>query len=132
MSKTIHAKKSPKEYEELVAQYRKNGLLKKYLGIADAHGIESFVSEEEYKAKPFPFQLRADSNRQRHAVTYVVELTTDRVAIIDKLLKENKYEKALTELKKQAVTIGFPQNRLSEYEKSWKLIPNSKLDPYRS
>ena len=132
MSKSIYGKKASKEYEEQVIQFRKHGLLKKYLGIADAHGIESFISEEEYKAKPFPFQMRADANRQRHAVSYVVELTEDRVAKIKKLLGENKYKKALTELKKQAVTIGFPKDRLSSYENSWALIPNDKLDPYGS
>ena len=132
MSKSIYGKKASKKQEDLVVQFRKHGLLKKYVGIADAHGIESFISEEEYKAKPFPFQMRADANRQRHAVSYVVELTEDRVAMIEKLLKENEYKKALTELKIQAVTIGFPKDRLSSYENSWALIPNDKLDPYGS
>ena len=132
MSNSIYGKKASKKYEDLVVQFRKHGLLRKYVGIADAHGIESFISEKEYKANPFPFQMRADCNRQRHAVSYVVELTDDRVAIIKKLLEENEYKKALTELKKQAITIGFPKERLSSYENSWELIPNDKLDPYGS
>ena len=124
--------KKAKEYEKLLTEFRKHDMLKIYCGIADAHGIESFIPEEDYKAKPFPFQMRADANRQRHAVSYVVELTEDRVAKIKKLLGEQKFKKALTELKKQAVTIGFPKDRLSSYENSWALIPNDKLDPYGS
>jgi len=135
-SKSIYGKKmSPKkakEYEKLLTEFRKHDMLKIYCGIADAHGIESFIPEEDYKAKPFPFQMRADANRQRHAVFYVVELTEDRVETIKELLGKNDYKKALTVLKKLAITIGFPTNRKSSYENSWDLIPNDRLDPYGS
>ena len=94
-------------YENLVATMRKKGFLTKYVGLADAHGIEIFISEAEYNNMTYPIQMRADANRQRHAVSYVVELTEDRVAKIKKLLGEQKFKKALTELKKQAVTIGL-------------------------
>ena len=122
-----------KKYEKLVSEFRKQGLLKKYVGIADAHGIESFLTEEKAKAEGFLTiaYLRANTNRQRHAVFYTVELTQDRVDEIEKLLSNNKFEEALITLKKLAVTIGFPVGDDMTYRNSWKLIPNPRLDPHR-
>ena len=119
-------------YENLVATMRKKGFLTKYVGLAAAHGIEIFISEAEYNNMTYPIQMRADANRQRHAVAFVVELTDDRAKIIKASIKAQKFKKALKELKNLAVTIGFPEGRVEAYEKSWTLIPNSKLDPWRT
>ena len=124
--------KMSKQQEKLIEQFRKNKLLKKYMGIADAHGIESFISEREYKKDPFPFNLRAMANRQRHAVMYVAELQEHSVKLIKDKLNEKDYVGALNTLKKEHVTIGFPMRNKDEYMKSWELIPNPKLDPWRS
>lgn len=114
-----------KKYEKLVSEFREQGLLKKYSGIADTHGIESFFSEAKVKTErlSFPLLLRANTNRQRHAVFYTVELTQDRVDEIEKLLSDDKYKKALITLKKLAVTIGFPEPHDEEYRDSWEQIP---------
>ena len=79
-NKTVVEKKSKKvlAYENLVSEIRKVGGLVKYVGIADAHGIEFFMTEAEFKASPYPMQMRADANRQRHAVAFVCELTFRR------------------------------------------------------
>ena len=133
-NKTEIKKKSKKvlAYENLLSEMRKIGGLVKYVGIADAHGIESFMTEAEYKASPYPMQMRADANRHRHAVAFVCELTTDRADTIRKSIGDKKFKRALKELKNLAVTIGFPAGRVETYEKSWTLIPNSKLDPWRT
>lgn len=47
-----------------------------YVGIADAHGIESFIPESE--ARVDLLQLRAACNRQRHAVVYEAELEEEQ------------------------------------------------------
>ena len=114
-----------KKYEKLVSEFREQGLLKKYSGIADAHGIESFFAEAKVKTErlAFPLLLRANTNRQRHAVFYTVELTQDRVDEIEKLLSDDKYKEALITLKKLAVTIGFPESHDEEYRDSWEQIP---------
>ena len=133
-NKTVVEKKSKKvlAYENLVSEIRKVGGLVKYVGIADAHGIEFFMTEAEFKASPYPMQMRADANRQRHAVAFVCELTKDRADTIQKSIEDQKFKRALKELKNLAVTIGFPENRVEAYEKSWNMIPNSKLDPWRT
>ena len=133
-NKTVVEKKSKKvlAYENLVNEIRKVGGLVKYVGIADAHGVEFFMTEAEFKASPYPLQMRADANRQRHAVAFVCELTKDRADTIQKSIEDQKFKRALKELINLAVTIGFPKGRVEAYEKSWNMIPNSKLDPWRT
>ncbi len=51
----------------------------KYFGIADAHGIESFIQGEpdssENSSKAMMLHMRAGANRHRHAVVYIADLT---------------------------------------------------------
>jgi len=74
--------------------------------------------------------MRAEANRQRHAVVYVVELTTDTVNEIRRLLEEKDLKHALVTMKTRCLTIGFPDRYKESYERSWKMIPNDDLDPY--
>ena len=69
--------------------------IKTYYGIADAHGIESFFTEEEMNMTKFPYVLRADLNRQRHAVFYEVELLLPDVEVVKQLIKKGKYQESL-------------------------------------
>ena len=46
----------------------------KFYGIADAHGIESFLAYEKKSKDKFPYVMRAELNRQRHAVYYVITI----------------------------------------------------------
>jgi hypothetical protein len=51
---------------------------KKYIGIVDAHGLQSI--KDASKANRFSFEIRARSNRHRNAMVYQVELTKKQFA----------------------------------------------------
>ena len=93
-----------------------------YIGIIDAHGIESLTKKDSSRA--VLLHLRAQHNRQRHATYFEVELED---VLADLLLKQAKEDpiKAGKTLKK-APNLRVPE----EMCKSIKLIPNPKLDPY--
>ncbi len=103
----------------------------KFYGIADAHGIESFLAYEKKSKDKFPYVMRAELNRQRHAVYYEVTMEPIDVTIVNAHIDKGDYKKALRFIKKRAITIGFPEHRNKQYMNSWNLIPNSKLDPWR-
>jgi hypothetical protein len=109
-----------------------------FYGIADAHGIESFKPQqfdsevEQFNADPKELSimaLRANANRHRHAVVYQAEVESHTAKEILDLLKAGDYVEALVKLKEEATSISLM--RSPGAEKSWKLIPNSDLDPYR-
>ena len=101
------------------------------MGIADCHGIESFIPFD-VNCIPTLFK-RTEANRQRHAVFYVVNFSdTDNHIIgeIEECMKNGEYKEALIKLKRVG-EISFPKGRADLYSKSWKLIPNPDLDPWR-
>jgi hypothetical protein len=112
--------------------------MNQYVGIADCHGIESFVPwtglrvvsilNKDTKANSLlnTLHLRVMANRQRHAVLYRVDLEKDQADIIEKLVNEGKYKEALVFLKNTSKKVEISKGM----EKSWKLIPNDDLDPY--
>ena len=109
-----------------------------FYGIADAHGIESFVPQqfnseiEQFSSNSNELSfmsLRANANRHRHAVVYQAEVDTQTAKEILELLKTSDYVDALVKLKEEATSISLV--RSPGAEKSWGLIPNSDLDPYR-
>mgnify|MGYP003348750253 FL=1 len=109
----------------------------KYYGIADAHGLESFVPVtfnsdiDGFEVDPRELSmmvLRANANRHRHAVVYQANLPIPVCREINALIKEQKFDEALTKLKDGATDIRLA--RSPGAEKSWKLIPNPYLDPY--
>ena len=121
-----------KEVEENVKIRRSHTVhLEKYYGIADAHGIETFQPYEYRKDDNFPYNMRAQLNRQRHALYFEIEIEKIDADIVKALIAKKNYKGAFRMIKKRAVIIGFPEKNRPEYEKSWKLIPNSKLDPWR-
>ena len=99
-----------------------------YIGIADAHGLESFFQEDEksFGGKKF-LQLRASLNRQRHACFYELDLNNFEAGLIKKLMSQRMYRSALNVLK-QHTHIVVEKN----CKNSWDMIPNSKLDPWYS
>jgi hypothetical protein len=104
----------------------------KYFGIADAHGIESFIkgdpTDSEHAHSAMILNLRAGANRQRHAVVYVVDIPEDVAEEIDDLIINGKYIDALNHLKGSVKELQLTS--LPGAEKSWRLIPNPDLDPY--
>lgn len=108
-------------------------------GVADAHGIESFkmpevnMQGEEFSGFEIPnedlkmLHMRVLLNRHRHAVIYMAEVELSDVAEIQELLEEGEYEEALRYLKACAVQIRIGRGQ----QKSWDMIPDSRLDPHR-
>ena len=70
--------------------------------------------------------IRADANRQRHAVYYEVELDITALKMINGQLDENKYMVALSLLKELSLETKLPKT----HAKSWNMIPDPDLDPY--
>ena len=104
-------------------QALKNGE-RMYEGIADCYGIESFVMVGKSR---FPYKMRADLNRQRHAIYYRVMLTSVQVKKVEDLLKKKNFEKAFIMIK------NFGKMKVpNSHRKSVFLIPNPKLDPFGS
>jgi len=100
-------------------------------GIADAHGIESYYVKDSLDSpSPEILYIRAESNRQRHAVLFVVEVTKETDERIQKLLERREFAEALEALKELSLKISFPKERVGFYLRSWNLIPNSGLDPW--
>ncbi len=104
---------------------------KKYFGIADAHGLESFLDWEHYHEGHLGFLLmRTSANRHRHALAYQVELDDTQAQAINRMMKNEKYILACRALHDFAFlqdgAIGVEPDMVA----SWDLIPNPKLDPY--
>ena len=102
--------------------------MEKYIGIADAHGLESFLKYEEHQDHLGFLVMRARANRQRHALVYQVELDEKQQSIIEQTLEEEKYILACQILHDPAFidNVGVEQSMLN----SWEMIPNPRLDPY--
>lgn len=104
----------------------------KYFGIADAHGIESFVKgnpeDKEHSSAAMMMYLRASANRHRHAIVYIVDIPESTAEDIEDLLSSGDYVEALVRLKMSVKELSLM--KLPGAEKSWRLIPNSDLDPY--
>jgi len=94
------------------------------IGIADAHGIESYLSENEVNIGVL--SMRASLNRQRHALVYKIYVTKLQDEIIEAHIGNKDFIGALKYIKDNVENIEIQKG----YEKSWKLIPNHDLDPY--
>ena len=104
-----------------------------YMGVADCHGLESFVDSAESFPMTFEmFVLRAAANPQRHAVAYKTDINKKTHNDIMNLMKDEKlkyrFEEALILLKAMATTIYIPD----EFEILWDSIPDRTIDPYYS
>jgi phosphatidylinositol kinase/protein kinase (PI-3 family) len=110
-----------------------------YVGIADAHGLDSFINYTALQAVSVlkgdkkkvtnligSLQVRAYANSQRHAVVYRVTLSSEDAEIIQELYNKGEYSKALLTLKKLSKMVELEKRM----EKSWNMLPNSDLDPW--
>ena len=102
--------------------------MKTYIGIADCHGIESFMPLEGNESRMGFLVMRASLNRQRHALVYQVELDDTQAEIMKTVLDEGDYMKACYMLHDPAFVenVGVEQAMLD----SWDMIPNHRLDPF--
>lgn len=105
-------------------------------GIADAHGIETVAFAPDLNTakenKNLSFMLiRVLANRHRHAVLFLAEVAPETAKQINDLIKESKFIEALKLLKVSAKETWFPDQYAVQFSKSWSLIPNSDLDPWR-
>jgi hypothetical protein len=131
-----------------------NKIIKKHMelthwfyGLADCHGIESFVHDiddtsaalffndddkKEKNSKQFAMCLRAQANQQRHAVVYRAAIPQSQIDVIESLIKAGDYTSALNEVKScsKEIMLGTYGTTKSAAEKNWKMIPNADLDPY--
>ena len=98
---------------------------KRVYGIADCHGIESYIEDEK---KVGFMVMRAMLNRQRHAVVYMTEVTQDIDESMKRYIEKQDWKGALKLLKQYGVT--FPERYSEQFKNSWSLIPNDKLDPW--
>jgi nitrogen regulatory protein PII-like uncharacterized protein len=98
-------------------------------GIADCHGIESMIQKGTGRDKDVGIlNIRAMSNRHRHAVLYEADINEETFAELNTLLDEEKdFTGALEVLKLNAIEV----RTVPGHEKSWGLIPNPVLDPWR-
>jgi len=102
----------------------------KYCGIADCHGLESFLELERNRDKLAYLYFRAQANRHRLAVVYIAELSDEAAEVIKKLFKDRKYIAALKALKSKALEVRFPSREQQCYSEFWSQIPNPVLDPW--
>ncbi len=102
--------------------------MKTYIGIADCHGVESFMPLEGNESRLGFLVMRASLNRQRHALVYQVELDDTQTEIMNAILADGDYMKACHILHDPAFVaeVGVEQEMLE----SWEIIPNPRLDPY--
>ena len=98
-----------------------------YVGVADAHGIESWNRIEDTSSRDRALrQMRVNANRQRHAVYYEADVGPGEAAVIEELLGKSDWEAALVYLKGNATELRGVKGQ----DKSWTLIPNPDLDPW--
>ena len=131
-----------------------------YVGLADCHGVESFIEEpfdeehlsgvdrlhdlglvdteaptrkditKDYNQQLHMLSLRAMHNSQRHPVVYRVLLSEDSANLIQNLIDSQDYKKALITIKNLALETQLARGQGGNLEKRWKMIPNPKLDPF--
>lgn len=146
-----------KLFEQFVNDSRQLPEAEWYYGIADCKGLESFlkapneleiaaavelldmgvISDEDIKNSATQefnrtvsmMSLRCQFNGQRHAVVYMVKLSSDDAESINDLLNDGEYEEALSYLKQVAQIVKLARGRGVNAERAWNKIPNPDLDP---
>jgi hypothetical protein len=128
-----------------------------YYGMADCHGIESFIKEpllkgwedmdslfdiglmptsakddpekKKYNSQIGMMKMRAHANQQRWPVIYRAKLKQNDVDLINDLIDAGDDENALRVVQSNAETIQVAKGLGSNAERRWKMIPNPELDP---
>lgn len=114
-----------------------------FIGIADCLGLESLISlpEKVLEAELAEqngqatvdslmnmLSVRAQANRQRHAVNFRVEVDEADAVAVKWLLDASRRPEALIKLKKCAKNVEVGKHL--GMKKSWRLIPNPDLNPF--
>jgi len=113
----------------------------KHIGIADCHGLESFIPAKKFNAEDMILEdidnsvlqmmlLRTQFNPHRHAILYRVDLSKEDALVIYELLEEGDYVGALKHMKNTAIEVELADSTGRNKEKTWRMIPNPDLDPY--
>jgi hypothetical protein len=128
-----------------------------YYGIADCHGLESFMKEpdladadkldrlhrlglashgskddpikKEYGGNLTMMQMRCRFNGQRHPVVYRAKLSEEDADMVQDLLDSGDYINALNVVKGNLEEVQLARGGNGSAEKAWKMIPNPDLDP---
>lgn len=128
-----------------------------YYGLADCHGIESFIKEpyvqdwqdvddlfdiglmpttsvddpekRKYNTQIGLLKIRAHHNVQKWPVIYRAKLNKIDVQLINDLIDDQDYEEALRMLKNSAETIQLARGLGGNAERRWNQIPNPELNP---
>jgi CxxC motif-containing protein (DUF1111 family) len=116
---------------KLVDKFKDQTCSRTFCGVADAHGIESFMPKEANTHAGL-MQLRATTNRQRHAVYFELELDEANAEIIEEQMQNGNCAKALLELKVIVDEEELPVRLAGggDVAASFNLIPNPDLDPW--
>lgn len=127
-----------------------------YYGIADCHGVESFIKEPDRQGwndhdelnkmglvdtdsrsladrqkvdKEIQMMaLRCQFNQQRHPVVYRVKLTDEVAELVESYIEDGDYVMALTTIKDHAIEVQLAKGTGGGGEKRWNKIPNPELD----
>jgi len=111
-----------------------------FYGLADCHGMESFIATEVFdpekeelftpKDQTGLLALRAQFNAQRFPVVYKADLEIEDALDIEELLHDGEYEEALLALKEKAHNISLARVAGTNPKKNWEMIPDPRLDPH--
>tara|TARA_Y100000004_G_scaffold139106_1_gene157861 strand:- start:299 stop:631 length:333 start_codon:yes stop_codon:yes gene_type:complete len=99
--------------------------LKTYIGIIDAHGLESLSPKSEGNENFF--YMRASLNRQRHSTYFEIDVEPLVAANIIDVCSNGDPISACKMVKDQD-TLRVP----TEWAESVSLLPNPRLDPWHS
>jgi hypothetical protein len=137
---------------------RNHGESSWYYGIADCHGVESFIKEpdlqraermeklktlglsdkggeDEPEKKAYGgnlgmMMMRCKFNSQRHPVVYRVKMSDDMASTVEEMIADGDYADALIAIKDYAEEVQIARGQGTNPEKMWKMIPNPDLDPF--
>jgi len=128
-----------------------------YYGIADCHGLESFIKEpnrevwtevdflnsigvsdissaklddkKAFNGQLNMMQMRCRANMQRHPVIYRALMETDDADMVQYQLDRGDYIMGLKIVKANSKEIQLARGTGTNLEKQWAKIPNPELDP---
>jgi len=100
--------------------------LSTFHGLADAFGLSTL--EQYHEDEVSSLVMRATIYRYRHSLYFQAHMDEQLVKRLHSLMEKSKGDEALHLLKERAKVIFIPE----EFLDSWELIPDQRLDPYRS
>lgn len=124
-----------------------------YYGIADCHGLESFIKaasdiddidalyalgladrsgesiSKEMNGTIAMMKMRCHANQQRWPVIYMAKLSNEDAEMVQELFDSGDYINALEVVKHNSVEIKLAR-RNGASERTWNRIPNPELDPF--